>query len=289
MRPDAPPNPDLAGIGGNVQRYLGELGDRVQAFDSLYGLLAIARSLEPVRGRKSIVYFAEAREVSSGVTVAYDTTMGEANRANVTIHTVDTRGLSARRVGGRSAFDEMIGSFSASGGTGVADNGGRVVIPRAVDTTDVMADYGLANPLQGSFLAHIANDTGGLAIADTNDLGLGLGRVVEELGQYYEVVYAPPNPVPDGRFRRIEAKVSRPGVRVRTRAGYFATPAASTGLLAYEMPLLAALGVKTPSHDFGHHASVLHFGVKGREREAVFLAQVPLEGVRFAADEARGV
>ncbi len=152
-----------------------------------------------------------------------------------------------------------------------------------------MSDYGLASPLWGSFLKHIANDTGGLAIADTNDLGLGLGRVVEELGQYYEVVYAPPNPVPDGRFRRIEAKVSRRGVNVRTRSGYFATPAASAGLLAYEMPLLAALGVKTPSHDFGHHASVLHFGVKGREREALFLAQVPLSDVRFAADEARGV
>lgn len=288
-RPDTPPNPDLAGIGGAVQGYLGELGDRVQAFDSLYGLLAIARSLEPVRGRKSIVYFAEAREFPTSVSVAYDTTIGEANRANVTIHTVDTRGLSARRVGGRSAFDEVIGSFSASGGTRAADTDGRVVIPKAGDTMNVMADYGLTNPLQGSFLERVANDTGGLAIADTNDLGLGLGRVVEELGQYYEVVYAPPNPVPDGRFRRIEAKVSRPGVRVRTRAGYFATPATARGLLAYEMPLLAALGAKTPSHDFGHHASVLHFGVKGREREAVFLAQVPLSDVRFTADEARGV
>ncbi len=288
-RPDAPPNPVLAGIGGAVQGYLGELGDRVQALDSLYGLLALARSLEPVRGRKSIVYFAEAREVSSGVTGVYDTTIGEANRANVTIHTVDTRGLRAQRPGGRSAFDEMIGSFSAQGGTGVADTDGRVVIPKVGDTMNLMSDYGLTNPLQGSFLAHIANDTGGLAIADTNDLGLGLGRVVEELGQYYEVVYAPPNPVPDGRFRRIEAKVSRRGVNVRTRSGYFATPAASAGLLAYEMPLLAALGVKTPSHDFGHHASVLHFGVKGREREALFLAQVPLSDVRFAADEDRGV
>ena len=288
-RPDAPPNPALAAIGGNVQRYLGELGDRVQAFDSLYGLLAIARSLEAVRGRKSILYFAEAREVSTSVTGVYDTTIGEANRANVTIHTVDTRGLRAQRPGGRSAFDEMIGSFSASGGTRAADIDGRVVIPQAGDTTDVMADYGLTNPLQGSFLKHLAHDTGGLAIADTNDLGLGLGRVVEELGQYYEVVYAPPNPVPDGRFRRIEARVSRRGVDVRTRSGYFATPAASTGLLAYEMPLLAALGAKAPSHDFGHHASVLHFGVNGREREALFLAQVPLSDVRFAPDEARGV
>ena len=67
-RPDAPPNPVLAGIGGDVDRYLQELGSRVTTFDSLYGLLAIARSLDPVRGRKSIVYFAEAREVSTAVT-----------------------------------------------------------------------------------------------------------------------------------------------------------------------------------------------------------------------------
>jgi hypothetical protein len=78
-------------------------------------------------------------------------------------------------------------------------------------------------------------------------------------------------------------------VRVRTRAGYFATPAGAPGLLAYEMPLLAALGAKTPSRDFAHHAGMLHFGVKNREREAVFLAQVPLSEVRFATDEARGV
>jgi VWFA-related protein len=294
-RPDAPPNPVLAGIGARVEAGLQDLTNRTQAFDSLYGLLALARSLEPVRGRKSIVYFAEAREVPESVTVAYDTTIGEANRANVTIHTVDARGLSAQRPGGRSAFDEMAGSFSAAGGTG----GGRGAIGNtsatvATESGDrgggpIMEGSSFNNPLLGSFLAHIASDTGGVAIADTNDLGLGLGRVVEELGQYYEVVYAPPNPVPDGRFRHIEAKVSRPGVRVRTRAGYFATPATAPGLLAYEMPLLAALGAKAPSHDFAHHASVLHFGVKGREREAVFLAQVPLEGVRFATDEAHGV
>jgi hypothetical protein len=65
------------------------------------------------------------------------------------------------------------------------------------------------------------------------------------------------------------------------------------------MPLLAALGQAAPadqrvarlvpSRDFPHHAGVLHFGVKDREREAVFLAQVPLADVRLTADEARGV
>ena len=99
-RPDRTPRPTpmLAGIGGaRGSGYLQRARRPGPArFDSLYGLLALARSLEPVRGRKSIVYFAEAREVPDSVTVAYDTTIGEANRANVTIHTVDTRGLSAQ-------------------------------------------------------------------------------------------------------------------------------------------------------------------------------------------------
>jgi VWFA-related protein len=305
-RPDVPPDPSappappaLAGIASAVEGNLRELASRVQAKDSLYGLLALARGLQGVRGRKSIVYFAWATEFPTEVTTLYDTTMSAANRANVTIHTVDARGLSPSRPGGFNAFDEVLGGFSAQSGTAARGQDGRTVRQPAAATAasastetgaggDLMADYGVTNPLWGSVLKHIANDTGGLAIAGTNDLGLGLGRVVEELGQYYEAVYVPPDPVPDGRFRRIEAKVSRPGVRVRTRAGYFATPASTAALLAYEMPLLAALGAKEPARDFPHHAGVLHFGAKGREREALFLAQVPLADVRLAADEARG-
>ena len=286
----------LAGIGARVEAGLQEIANRTQAFDSLYGLLALARSLEPVRGRKSIVYFAEAREVPDSVAATYDTTIGEANRANVTIHTVDTRGLQRAEAGrsqrlrrARSGASARRGARGAARVRSATPRRRRRPSPATAAAARSWSRLVSTTLSRGPSWQHIANDTGGLAIADTNDLGLGLGRVVEELGQYYEVVYAPPNPVPDGRFRRIEAKVSRRGVNVRTRAGYFATPAASAGLLAYEMPLLAALGVKTPSHDFGHHASVLHFGVKGREREALFLAQVPLSDVRFAADEARGV
>ncbi|HXK10795.1 MAG TPA: VWA domain-containing protein, partial [Vicinamibacteria bacterium] len=300
-RPDLPPEPALGGIGTAVEANLAELATRGQTFDSLYGLLAIARSLQPVRGRKSIVYFAEAREVPDSVTVLYDTTISEANRANVTIHTVDVRGLSPLRPGDRTAFGEKLAGFSAASGTRDPGQDGFTVRPPTASlpaTADVEApDTGggpivtrglVDNPLWGSFLEHVARDTGGLAIADTNDLGRNLTRVVEELGLYYEVVYVPPNPVPDGRFRRIEAKVTRPGVRVRTRSGYFATPAAAPGLLAYELPLLAALGATAPAHDFAHDAGVLHFGATGREREALFLARVPLSGVRLIPDEARG-
>jgi hypothetical protein len=104
----------------------------------------------------------------------------------------------------------------------------------------------------GSLLEHVAEYTGGLAIRNTNDLGAGLARVIDELREYYEVVYAPANPVSDGRFRRIRAKVTRPGVQVRTRAGYFATPATTTTLAAFELTLIAALTEADPPRTFQH-------------------------------------
>ena len=291
-----PPDVDLRNIAGAVTRQLADLGARVPALDSLYGLRAISKSLEAVRGRKTIVYFAEAREVPDSTTPIYEATMSEANRANVTIHTVDARGLSSQRVGGRSSFDETVGSFSASGQTG----GGRGAIG---NTSWALATEGgdtgggalgdsnskSLGALSGSMLERIANDTGGLAIEHTNDLGRGLDRVVEELGEYYEVVYVPARLELDGRFRKIQVKTSRSGVSLRTRSGYFARPTSAPVLLAYEMPLLAALGAKAPSADFPLEAGLLSFGVKDRERQVLLMAQVPLSGVRVAADEGRGV
>ena len=134
-RPDAPPVPNLGAIGSRVDAYLGEIASRRLAFDSLYGLLALARGLEPVRGRKSILYFALASEFGDSVTYAYETTVGAANRAGVTIHTVDARGLSPMRVGGRSAFDEAIGSFSASGATAGASGPAAASRPATFDTS----------------------------------------------------------------------------------------------------------------------------------------------------------
>ncbi len=137
-------------------------------------------------------------------------------------------------------------------------------------------------------MQRLADDTGGLAIADTNDLGAGLAAVAEELRQYYEVVYAPANPALDGTFRRIAVKVSRHGVRLRTRAGYFATPSRAPTLAAYELPLMDALGADTPARDFPMQAAVLHFASKGSERECVVLAEVPLSEVRIDSDPANG-
>jgi VWFA-related protein len=72
-------------------------------------------------------------------------------------------------------------------------------------------------------LARLARDTGGFLVHDTNDLGAGLGRMLEDNEAFYLVAYEPTNTKRDGRFRKIELRLPRhPGLEIRTRAGYLA-------------------------------------------------------------------
>ena len=77
------------------------------------------------------------------------------------------------------------------------------------------------NALQ-DFLAQTASSTGGRAIINTNDFEPGIGEIFNENAFYYLIGYAPANTVADGSFRRIDVKVNRPDVEVRTRSKYYA-------------------------------------------------------------------
>jgi VWFA-related protein len=79
--------------------------------------------------------------------------------------------------------------------------------------------------LQGS-LAQLASDTGGLSVLNGNRLKRGLRNVMEDQRSYYLIGFEPPKSAFSKsrgrpRFHGIELTVDRPGVRVRTRAGFY--------------------------------------------------------------------
>ena len=61
--------------------------------------------------------------------------------------------------------------------------------------------------------------------ATVTELQTQYQRVLEELRRRYVVTYTSTNGARDGKWRKVEIRVHTPGVRVRTRDGYFA-PAA---------------------------------------------------------------
>ncbi len=210
-------------------------------------LRAAARALRPRelrdalrawKGRKTLVLFSEGfpvrnpREEQLGgpldqvygrgedVLDAVDRLTDLANRASVVIHTLDPRGL-----------------FSA--GISAADS---THLASPSDFSALLQDrHGALHTSQAS-LAYLAEQTGGLAVANNNDVGAGVASILSGSRGYYLVGYEPGRATFGGgrpRFHRLQVRVKRRGLKVRSRKGFFgvsdeALPSAPSSTLPLE-------------------------------------------------------
>jgi len=190
-------DPRDAERGMNAQRALGAVRN-------------VARWLSDVPGRrKSLVLFSEGIEydiydvfnnrAASSIMADAREAIAAAQRANVTIFAVDPRGLS-------QLGDEAITIQSLSDDPRV-DYG----TPRGFANELLMAQESLIS---------LAQETGGVAIVRTNDIAGGLSRIERETSRYYVLGYVADPSLSPGKFRTIDVKVKRPGLKVRARRGY---------------------------------------------------------------------
>jgi VWFA-related protein len=169
----------------------------------LRALKALAEALGQVQQKKAIIYFSGGMQRSGQDNqVELRAAINAAVRANVSIYPVDTGGLQAVVPGGdaRQASGRGVSLFS---GRGVAAQFDKLAASQ--DTLTAMAA-----------------DTGGQAFLDTNDFGEAFTRVQRDTSAYYLIGYSSSNAAKDGRFRRIQVRVKRDGLRVEARAGYYA-------------------------------------------------------------------
>jgi Ca-activated chloride channel family protein len=80
-------------------------------------------------------------------------------------------------------------------------------------------------------ITQIARETGGDSFfpGSPRDLNEQYARILDELGSRYTIGYVSTNRVADGKFRKVEVKLTKPdlrGAKVRTRTGYMAPAAA---------------------------------------------------------------
>lgn len=101
-------------------------------------------------------------------------------------------------------------------------------------------------------LLTLSNETGGVAVVDTNDLTGGARRIAQDLSAVYLLGYYPTNTKPDGRVRRITVRLKPGGDSVRARREYRAPSAEEIAALraaaaappapSTAAPVAAALG-----------------------------------------------
>jgi VWFA-related protein len=71
-------------------------------------------------------------------------------------------------------------------------------------------------------LAQLTYETGGRLISNSNRPDSRLAQMIADASAYYLLAYTPNRPVSDGKYHKIEVKVKRRGMRVRSRRGYWA-------------------------------------------------------------------
>lgn len=64
--------------------------------------------------------------------------------------------------------------------------------------------------------------TGGKTFYNRNDIDIGVRTSIDDGSTYYTLEYRPEGRKWDGKFRKIEIKVARPGVQLQYRRGYYA-------------------------------------------------------------------
>ena len=169
----------------------------------LFALRAISKSLEKITEKKSLLYFSggisrDGIENQASLRAA----INSAVRANLSIYSVDTRGLQAVSPLG----DASTGSTRGSG----AFNGA------------ALANNMSANFASQEVMATLSSDTGGKAFFDSNDFAPAFAQVQRDTSAYYAIGFHSSNPARDGKYRKLTIKINRPGVKLEYRPGYYA-------------------------------------------------------------------
>lgn len=251
-----------------------------QGYATTNGLLALINSMRGVQGRKAIIFFSEGVSIPPAVQQQFNSVISNANRANVSIYSVDAAGLRAT-----SPNEEARREMLSRGGrrlnqvaSGRDETGGPMM--RGIERNEDLLSL---NPDSG--LGRLADQTGGKLIADTNNIGPRLREVGDDMHSYYVLTYVPKNRSLDGRFRTISVKVNRSDLEVQTRKGYYAIETADgSPTMAYEVPALIALGGGGRPAAFPVRAAAFNFPAAGRADLTSLIVQVPPGTITYATD-----
>ncbi|BCS35246.2 hypothetical protein TBR22_A44730 [Luteitalea sp. TBR-22] len=255
-----------------------------QGYSTTNALLAVVASLQDTPGRKTIVFFSEGLAVPPAAQAAFRSVVDTANRANVTIYTVDASGLRAE-----STVGDVRREMTAAGVDRIVQNesGSLPLTGSMLRILERNEDMLRMDPHTG--LGDLARDTGGFLVRDTNNLQSAFKRIDEDMRFHYVLTYAPSNQQFDGQFRTIDVKVKRPATRVFARRGYFAVRSLSPmPILGYESVPLALLDRTPLPNAFPISAGGLSFPEAARPGLTPILVALRVDALAYDKDEAQG-
>ena len=142
---------------------------------------------------------------------------------------------------------------------------------------------------KGMSLEYLARATGGIDFRDNNDLGAGLRQVVDQQFSYYVLSYATPPKKPDGRYYRLRVRVSRPGVRVTHRKGFFAPKERLSPEEQKKKEMLEAMRAPTDLREIPLQMSYHSSRLDGDTYRLEIVTRLGFEDVPFLVEEGKRI
>ena len=170
----------------------------------LFAIAQIAKSLAYINQKKSLLYFSggiqrDGIENQASLRAATNAAV----RANLSIYSVDMRGLQAISPLGDASTGSIRGT-SAYNGAAYQNN-----LDSNFNSQEV--------------LSTLAADTGGKFYGDSNDFAPAFQAMEQDTSAYYVIGFRSTNPARDGRYRKLQIKVDRTDVKIEYRPGYYAS------------------------------------------------------------------
>ncbi len=176
--------------------------------------LALEEVLKPVKERKALVLFTDGVDTASRKASEKET-LEQAKETYATIYSVyyNTEPDMYTQRGGPT-----IGGYPMPGS-------GYPVPGRPMPPVYGPGGRGTSQGeyMQGrAYLQKLAEYSGGVVVdaLEMRDIGSAFERIAKELASEYSIGYYPTNTAHDGKFRKVEVKVTRPGLIARTKKGY---------------------------------------------------------------------
>jgi VWFA-related protein len=230
------------------------------------------RTLRHFEGNKMVVVFSDGFLSEAGTAEAYQLQelVNLSLHSGIVLNSVSTRGISSDLGSPAPIATDMFDPEARKG---------RALAPIVTPEMDQEA--------QEKPLAQIAADTGGQFFARGNNMYLGLRNIARRRSSYYIFTYGMPPHNADGAYHRIKVEVTRPGLELSYRKGYYTPKEEMTFENSKKEDLIEALSAPGNMNQIPMTLSYNYSQADDYTYAVSFITDVNIRGLQFAEEEAR--
>ncbi len=240
----------------NLTQSQANMQAETRSWGTLPYLRQLVHALGLASGRKAVLYFTQNLTVNSSTSYIYRQIMRQSRAHNVSFYVVDPSGLNGIQFTntGTDAADSATPGSTIQTGNPLSRTQSQLSLAAAVSQSQGNSPSGGVTPMQAHafdriqdaryvstipVLRGLADTTGGMLVANTNNLATGLDRIGRNLAVHYELTFEPAAGAAPNLSSLQLTVAGHPGWRVLAQPYNIASAASAHPAVSMPLPLEA--------------------------------------------------